>query len=142
MNRATFLVLRDLPGKAILMDIRFVARQATRPLLTSDELRVENSRGVDARLNITHNPQVGSTTFNIHVPGTGPICRFDVDGTPHRPAGKTHKHSLQTEECPDRNLPDGVIDMPEWSGRPIQELFEAFCGMAKIEHHGAFIPPP
>jgi hypothetical protein len=141
MKLATFIELRDLPGKTITGDIRFSARNATRPVLISEALHIENSRGIDARLNITHNPSVGSTTFNVSITGVGPVCRLDVDGVAHRPAGRTHKHSLKSEECPDRNLPDGVNDMPGLSGCPIEMLFEAFCAMAKIEHNGDFYPP-
>ena len=141
MNRASFEMLRDLPGKTIEGDIRFIARQAARPLLTTEELRITNSPGVDVRLNITHNPQIGSTTFNVHVPGLGPICRLDVDGQVHRPCGRTHKHSLQSEQCPDRNLPDGVIDRPDLSSRPVEVLFTAFCEMARITHDGVFYAP-
>jgi hypothetical protein len=78
---------------------------------------------------------------NVHVPGIGPICRLDVDGPAHRPCGRSHKHSLQTEGCPDRNLPDGVIDRPDLAGKSLQEVFGQFCEMAQIRHTGTFEVP-
>ncbi len=75
------------------------------------------------------------------MPGVGRICRLDVDGTAHRPAGRSHKHSVQSERCSDRNLPDGVIDRADLSGRSLAELFAVFCEMAQITHLGTFEPP-
>jgi hypothetical protein len=78
----------------------------------------------------------------VHVSGLGPICRLDVDGAAHRPAGRSHKHSLVTERCPDWNLRDGVEDRPDLAGRPLAEVFAIFCAMAGIVHEGVFDLPP
>lgn len=96
---------------------------------------------VGCELNITYNPEVGSKTFNVHVPGVGPICRIDVDGPAHRPAGRSHKHALQSERCPDRNLPDAVTDRPELSGKSVRELFDVFCVLGKIDCQATFESP-
>lgn len=141
MDRLTFEALRDLPGKVIRGDVRLSRRQALAPLLTAEGLRIENSAGVELVMNIQFNPAVGSKTVNVHVPGVGPICRLDVDGPAHRPAGRTHKHSLQTVQCPDSNLPTGVIDRPDLAGQSLVQVFEAFCAMAKIHHDGQFEAP-
>ncbi|MGA3121351.1 MAG: hypothetical protein ABSF69_11345 [Polyangiaceae bacterium] len=141
MDRTTFEALRDLKEKRIERDIAFVLRRPTAPLLTTDDIQILNGNGVDLRLSITHISEVGSTTFNVHVPGTGPICRLDVDGPAHRPCGRSHKHSLQTERCPDRNLPDDVIDRPDLSRKSIPDLFREFCRMASITHVGGFDAP-
>lgn len=141
MNRTDFERLRDLPEKIIRCDIRFVPRRQVAPLLVADDVRIENGAGVDARLTMTYNPKVGSKSLNVHVPGIGPICRLDVDGPPHRPAGRSHKHSLQTERCPGRNLPDRVIDRPDVSGLEFRYLFHEFCKLAQITHDGTFYPP-
>jgi hypothetical protein len=141
VDRTQFEALRDLPNKRIQQDIRFSRRQATAPAITADGIPIENSDGIDARLNITYNPEVGSKTFNVHVVGVGPICRVDVDGPAHRPAGRSHKHALRNERCPDRNLPDHVHDRPDLSGKNLLELFEIFCQMAHIEHVGTFEAP-
>ena len=141
MDRKTFEALRDVPGKLIRGDIRFVASRTIRPLLVAEDVRIQNQFGVDLRLTIKHNPEVGSSTFNVHVPGVGPICRLDVDGPPHPPLGRSHKHAVQTEDCPRRNLPDGVLDRPDLSGKSVPDLFAAFCEMAFIDHHGAFFAP-
>jgi hypothetical protein len=84
---------------------------------------------------------VGSKTINVHVPGLGPICRLDVDGPAHRPAGRSHKHSLQNERCPDRNLPDGVIDRPDLAGSTLRQVFTEFCRIADIKHLGQLDTP-
>lgn len=87
------------------------------------------------------NPETKSKTVNVYLPGTGPICRLDVDGTHHGDVGRSHKHSLQTERCPDRNLSDSVVGHAELAGRPIKEVFETFCEMATIEFTGSFDSP-
>lgn len=141
MDRATFEAVRDIPGKLIRGDIRLVARSQSRPVLVAENIAIENSMGVMLLLNISYNPEVGSKTLNVTAGGIGPICRLDVDGPAHRPAGRSHKHSLQTERDPDRNLPDNVADRSDLAGTPIGELFAIFCQMAQISHQGRFISP-
>lgn len=141
MNRTEFEALRDLPGKRIREDIRFSQRRATQPSIVAEDIRIENDAGADLRLMISYNPEVGSTTINVHVPGTGPICRLDIDGHRHGSAGRCHKHSVQGERCPDRNLPDGTLDRSDLSGSSVREIFTDFCARAQIVHEGAFEPP-
>jgi hypothetical protein len=111
-----------------------------RPLLTA-EVEIENSAGIDLRLIITVNPEVGSKTFNASVRGVGPICRLDVDGAAHGDAGRQHKHALQTERCPDRNLPDNVQPRPDLEGRSVRECFNEFCRISHIQHLGHIFAP-
>lgn len=141
MNRTEFEALRDLTGKRITQDIRFARRAALRPAVEVADILIENESGVDLRMNMHFNPETGSKTVNVYVPGTGPICRLDVDGTRHGDAGRSHKHALQTERCPDRNLPDGVAKRDELSGKSIKEVFDAFCDLAAIEFSGSFDSP-
>lgn len=141
MDRIEFETLRDLPGKVISSDIVFNTKRQTSPLLTTDDLKISNGSNIDARMVIQYNPEVGSKTINIHVQGLGPVCRLDVDGPAHRPCGRSHKHSLQSERCPDRNLPDNVIDRPDLAGRSLLEVFQEFCTIANITHTGTFVPP-
>ena len=141
MNRTQFEALRDLPDKVIKGDIRFVRARATAPLVVAENIPIANAHGTELRLTISYNAEVGSKSFNVHVPGVGPICRLDVDGPPHRPAGRSHKHALQGERCPDRNLPDGVVDRPELAGHSVRELFRTFCEMSGIAHRGGFSAP-
>lgn len=140
MNRAEFEALRDLPDKRITQDIRFVRRQALRPAMEA-EVGIENGHGVELRMNLHFNPETGSKTVNVYIPGTGPICRLDVDGSRHGEAGRSHKHALSTERCPDRNLPDDVVARADLTGRSMQEVFEDFCRTANIEFTGSFFPP-
>jgi len=139
MNREDFEELRDLPGKLITDDIRFTAKRAASPLLIA-EVAIKNDRNMDARLSITYNPEIGATTFNVSTP-IGPICRLDVGGHNHRESGRSHKHSLQTDRCPDRNLPDNVLDFSHVSHLAFRDLFDYFLNMAKIQHTGTLTPP-
>ena len=134
MDRTEFEALRDLPGKEIKQDIRFRKPVTLRPNVIADDVDIVNAAGVELRLTIHYNPERGSKTFNVHVPGVGPICRLDVDGPPHRPAGETHKHSCQGPADP--NLRDGVVDRPDLSGASLPDLFKAFCQMAQITFTG------
>ena len=140
VERAEFESLRDLGGKVIETDIRFVRSKATSPMLIAENIPISNDSGLDARLSIHYNPEVGSKTFNVHVQGVGAICRLDVDGPPHRPAGRCHKHSLVGPRCPSRNVPN-VADRPELSGKGVRELFGEFCTMANIVHKGNLSAP-
>lgn len=140
MNRTEFEYLRDLPDKVIGADLRLTQRKETSPAWVADGIVIENVAEVQLRLNITYNPETGSKTFNVHVPGVGPICRLDVDGTSHKDQGRTHKHSLKTERCPARNLPWAVA-MPALAGLPLLEVFRSFCEMANIRHEGSFEDP-
>ena len=65
---------------------------------------------------------------------------LEVDGTNHDAAGRSHKHALATERCPDRNLPEATA-RPELAGRSMREVFDAFCGLAGIAFRGQFFPP-
>jgi hypothetical protein len=141
MNRPEFDAIRDVPDKKIVGDIRFSRPGALAPAVAAQNIPIQNSQGIDLRLNITYNAEVGSKTFNVHVPGTGPICRLDVDGTNHGDAGRSHKHALKGERCPDRNLPDDVTGRPDLAGKGVREVFEEFCQMAQITHEGVFAAP-
>lgn len=137
MDRAAFEAVRDIPGKVIRVDIRLAARRQTQPALVAENIVIENDSSVALRLNISYNPEVGSKTFNVTAAGVGPICRLDVDGPAHRPAGRSHKHSLQTDRCPERN----VDDCADLAGKTVTDLFAIFCQMADITHLGTFFPP-
>ncbi len=141
MDRAAFEAVRNIPGKVIRGEIRLVARRQTHPALVAENIVIENDSGVALKLNISYNPEVGSKTFNVTAAGIGPICRLDVDGPAHRPAGRSHKHSLQTDRCPERNLPDNVDDRADLTGKTVTELFAIFCEMADIAYLGIFFTP-
>jgi hypothetical protein len=140
MTRNELEALRDLAGKRITQDVRFAKRQALRPVVEAD-VPIENDQGVDLRMNIHFDPETGAKTVNVYVPGTGPICRLDVDGTRHGDAGRSHQHALSTKRCPDRNLADGVVPRPDLSGRSMRHVFEEFCRMANLHFSGIFFDP-
>jgi len=106
VNRLEFELLRDLPDKRITDDIRFIAARLTEPNLTFSGVVLENATGWVVRLNGTYKPDIPSLTFNFSIPDVGPICRVDMNGTVHKPAGRTHKHSLRHEDDPRKNLPN------------------------------------
>jgi len=140
VNRSEFEALRQLRGKVIRGDVQFSRPNQMRRLQIAD-LEIENSSGIDLRLIISVNPESGSKTFNVVVRGIGPICRLDVDGPAHGDAGRQHKHSLQSERCPERNLPDNVQPRPELAGRSVRECFEEFCRISRVQHLGNIFPP-
>ena len=133
---ATILKLTGIVGP-----VRFLRRRAIAPVLAAENLMIENARQVDLRLQISFNPMIGSKTFNVSIPGVGPVCRLDVGGPPHRPAGRNHKHSLLTPRCPDQNLRENVADHPELDGWPLRYLFDWFCNASNIRFDGELFPP-
>jgi len=141
MNRTGFEALRDMPDKAISDDIAFVRRRALQPVLEVDGIVIANREAVYLRMNLRFNPETGSKTVNVYVPGQGPICRLDVDGPRHADAGRSHKHALQSERCPNRNLPDDVVSCQDLSGKTMREVFDEFCRIASIRFSGAFHDP-
>ncbi|MBI5503454.1 MAG: hypothetical protein HY899_01525 [Deltaproteobacteria bacterium] len=140
MNRTEFEALRDLPGKTIDGDIRLSRREALRPVREASDISIANEHGVDLRMGVRWNPETGKKTVNVYVPGLGPICRIDVDGPMHRDAGRSHKHSLHTERCPDRNLDQDVAARPDLSGRDLETVLRQFCREAAITFGGVFDP--
>lgn len=137
MNRAGFEKLRDLAEKRISADISFVRKKSTSPLLVAEGVPIENAENAPLFMSIQYNPEVGSKTINVHAAGVGAICRLDIDGHNHRPHGRCHKHSLQSERCLLRNLPHAE-PMEGLSGMPLLVVFKIFCEMAKIVHEGTF----
>lgn len=141
MNPTEFETIRDIPGKRIKRDVRFSKRKSHLLALTLDNVPIGNDAVADRRLNITYNPETGSKTFNVQVSGVGPICRLDIDGPEHKHVGRSHKHALHTERCPDRNLPREVQGRSDLDGMSMRDLFGEFCTLADIEHEGSFEAP-
>jgi hypothetical protein len=142
VTRADFERLRDIDQKVIASDVRFAQRRPLLSLMAAEGIPINNANGVDARLDIHYNPDVGSKIFTVIVPTAGgPICRLCVDGRAHAPCGRSHKHSLWTDRCPRNNLPLNVVDRPDLSGQSIEDLFDEFCTMARIQFSGTFYPP-
>jgi hypothetical protein len=142
LNRNEFNDLRDLDAKRIDANIIFSPRKQHPSILSAEGIVIVNEVGVDAVLEIHYNPESDSKVFSVMVPSAGgQICRLCVDGNPHPPCGRSHKHSLGTPECPKQNLKSEVVDLPALAGKPIDELFEEFCRMAKIQFNGEFNAP-
>ena len=142
MDRSEFEALREHGNKRIEHEIKFRRNRSVLPVLSAEDIPIGNDQNADLRLSIRYNTETDAATFNVHVPGVGPICRLDVGGPAHRPAGRSHKHSLQTERCPQRNLPDHVVDRPDLLGEPLPRLFEEFCRMADIAHTAGALEDP
>ncbi len=141
MNRRDFKHLRDLSGKTISAAIKLTPKQACRPLLTTDRIAIENAGGARLWMNINYNPETGTKGVNVTHEGEGPICRLDVDGTQHGPAGRSHKHSVQNENSVNENLRDGVVARADLSGKTLREVFDDFCSAANITFTGTFDAP-
>lgn len=142
MDRNEFEALRDLPGKTIAEDIVLQETKDNHPLYTA-RVTIRNDIGIDARLQITWNYETDAKSLNVWIPGVGPICRLDVDGPPHKPYGRCHKHSLKLPDCSSNviNLSRDIIDRNDLSSKSIKEVFTDFCQKACIEHHGEFHVP-
>ena len=140
MNRQGFEKLRDSPDKTISADIVFEKKKETVPDLVFEQIRVENSLGMDIVLNGTYKPSIPAVTFNFVLRGVGPICRLCVNGTIHKDVGRTHKHELIREDDPRLNLPTAVA-RPDLAGKSVKETWEILCQQANIIHTGKFKDP-
>jgi hypothetical protein len=138
MDRREFERLRDLPGKKITGDIRLQRSRETAPLLSATVL-IENSADVTAKLFIEFNEQTDAKILNVSIPGTGPICRLEVDTRSHKSIGRSHKHALHEMDCPALNLPREIQGRSDLSGKSFHEVFMDFCDKANIEHDGSFV---
>jgi hypothetical protein len=69
MNRGEFESLRDLPRKAITVDIRFLESAGSLPNLVFDNVAVENSLGYDIVLNGTFKPRLKAVTHSSWIHG-------------------------------------------------------------------------
>lgn len=108
-------------------------------MLIFDNVRVENSLGLEVRLNGKYNPLVPSVIFNFRILDVGPVCRVCVNGAVHN-GSRTHKHSLQKEEDPRVNLPYSE-SRPDLEDKSPRAVWEDLCKRARIKHVGAFVDP-
>ena len=146
MDRAEFEKIRALP-KAIFEDIKFKVRPHGRPAMVARvKVGVLDDEGdgdegwIELYLDITYNPENEHKTFNVSIGNVGPICRLDVDTSPHKPASGSHKHTLQKASCPAKNIPF-VKDRSDLAGKKMAELFAIFCEMANIRSFKKFESP-
>lgn len=142
MDRREFERLRDMPGKRIIGDIHLEQRSEISVAWEARDIPITNADGVEALLNVQLVVETGAKTLNVKIPGIGPICRLEVDSRPHKPAGRSHKHSLHYPDCPRHNLKKDVVDRSDLDGQSLKEVFDAFCRMAHIVHDGSLILPP
>jgi hypothetical protein len=137
MERHDFERLRDLRGKRITADIVLRSKKDRQGVYISGPIPVELDQPVKADIYIEINTETEAKSINVRVEGVGPICRLEVDSRVHRPAGRSHKHSTKTRECPARNLPLDVQDKPDLAGKRIEDIFAEFCRMAHIDYRGS-----
>ncbi len=141
MNRSEFEQLRDLPGKTITADITYSNKDSS-DVYSFGQVRVYNDLGIEVILNGSYIPDIPTIKFNFHsVIAGGAICRVEINGKPHKDAGRTHKHSVQYDSCARRNLPIAVA-RPDLEGKTLLEIWNYLCEQANIEHIGRFIEPP
>jgi hypothetical protein len=140
VNRKEFETLRDIPDKRIVEDVIFGVTEPTSPVMSFDNVKVENSLGIELRLNGKFNPLLPSVVFNFRVRGVGPICRVDVNGTMHK-GSRTHKHALANEDDPRQNLPTDVTPRPDLNGKSPREIWQILLRQANIERVGRFVDP-
>ncbi|MEW6238137.1 MAG: hypothetical protein AB1656_22335 [Candidatus Omnitrophota bacterium] len=142
MNRHEFELLRDLPGKEITSDIVFISDKYASPNLIFEPVIVQNPLEWEVLLNGTYKPEIPSVTFNFVVKGVGPICRLCVNSRIHKNSGRTHKHDLQDDNDPRKNLPYSIprpdLNLKEYS---VRKIWEILCQQANIRHSGHFIDP-
>jgi hypothetical protein len=142
VTRTEFEQFRDLPEKSIEVDITFSVKKNHPSLLSAERIPIQNALGLEAKLEIHYNPELDAKVFTIHVAeANGPICRLCVDNGPHPPCMHSHKHALWTPGCPRNGLKLNVEDKPELDGMPIADVFNVFCRLTNIQHHGRFCRP-
>jgi len=139
MDRIQFERIRDLPRKIIRGDIVLKSKKERSGVYIADDISIENSLGIEARLKIEWREETDAKCINVHVRGLGPICRLDVDSLRHKPCGRSHKHALKTPSCPENNLNIDVLDRKDLSGLDIEAVFKEFCDISHIEHSGTFV---
>lgn len=139
MTRVEFEALRNLPNKLIADDIE-ISLKKNATIYQSKAILVANAQNLLLQLNVSYHPHVQHYTFNFSVKGVGPICRYDINGAIHGNAGRTHKHSLQTDRCPDLHLPGARerkdLDNP---GQTIEDVWKVVCNEANLLHHGRIV---
>ena len=143
MNRHEFEALRDLPDKLIVDDIVFTPNKHLSTTLILEPIKVLNAGAYDVVLNGSYIPNIPAVKFNFSISSEGgAICRIEVNSTIHKSAGRTHKHSLQHDSCPRKNLPHAVprpdLDLTRLTPA---EIWETICREANINHEGRFIDP-
>jgi hypothetical protein len=136
MDRIRFERLRDLPGKTIDIDIHLLPKRDRAGVFVMEDIPINNSEGVDARLKVEWIEETDAKCINVHIKGIGPICRLEVDSKDHAQFGRSHKHALREPTCPENNLPRDITNRDELSGKEVQEIFLVFCVMAKIDYQG------
>ena|ERR1044072_7177297 len=142
MNRQEFETIRDLPDKVITADIEFMPSKGISTSLVFRGIQVENSLGYQIELIGYYKPAIPALVFNFVVEGVGPICRLCVNNTAHGNEGRTHKHSLKEETCPDDNLPFAVARNEfDLSAQTVNDIWTKFCLEANILHTGTLKEP-
>ena len=140
MNRQEFELLRTLPGKVIAANIEWTSPRDAKPNLIFELVPVQNSLEWDVVVNGTYKPDVPSVSYNFVLRGVGPICRLDINGTVHHPAGRNHKHDLRRDTDPRNNLPS-AFERNDLAGKSAREIWVELCRLANITHTGTFKDP-
>jgi hypothetical protein len=139
MDRSEFERLRAFRPKTIVGDIALLRPDWLGSVHQATGVPIRNTLEPGLRLTVRWNHETERKTISVYVLGVGPICRVDADGPPHGPAGKSHKHSLITPQCPALNLRAAVAPRPDLSGLDVKVMFLQFCREVGITFEGRLL---
>ena len=79
-------------------------------------------------------------SYTFVAEGVGPIARYDIRGSRHRNAGRTHFQSMRTLSCPRQNLPhaDARPDLEDFNA---EQTWQVLLSEAGLTHTGNFFRP-
>jgi hypothetical protein len=132
--------------KTIEGDIEYRPFEGNPDVWVFEGVEVSNNLGHTVFLNGAYDRRTGHIKFNFVLRNKGkqaggPICRLEIKGKDHPPAGRTHKHHVCTNHCVRRHLPH-AIPRPELEDCDLRTAWDTLCRQANIDHTGKFSPPP
>ena len=92
--------------KTVVQDIRFEFASKETDVLEFDDIEVLTAAVPEAvTIHGRYLCRTGEICYNFVLSGVGPIARYDVRGSRHGKAGRTHLHTLKNASDPRNNLP-------------------------------------
>jgi hypothetical protein len=140
MHPVIFREIWGLPDKCINDDIVFLPMKGFSETHAFSDVGVLMTSEHALAINGHYNCRTGAITYNVVVVGTGAICRYDLGGTSHGPAGRYHSHSVKRADDVRRKLPN-VDRRDDLRGLTAKQAWDKLCEDAKITHTGTFFEP-